>query len=138
LPNGLSNFMLFIIFRYSESEGKEGKGIFPASVDFTSDLHSMGQYIQDGRRNLFETVISIKNPNNKFKLPSDDANLDGLNYLAGRDLDEVNKNAELGTMLAHVEGGVPNIRIELESLCEEEIGELLFFFEKACGIREFR
>ncbi len=119
---------------YGESEGKGGKGIFPASVDFTSDLHSMGQYIQEGRRNLFETVISINKPDNKFKLPTDEANLDGLNYLAGRDLDEVNKNAELGTMLAHIEGGVPNIRIELDTLCEAEIGELIYFFEKACGI----
>ena len=119
---------------YGESEGKDGKGIFPASVDFTADLHSMGQYIQDGRRNLFETVISIENTDHELRLPKDDANLDNLNYLAGKRIDEINKNAELGTVLAHIEGGVPNILLEIPRIDEYHIGELLYFFEKACGV----
>ncbi|MDP4186243.1 MAG: glucose-6-phosphate isomerase [Bacteroidota bacterium] len=119
---------------YGESEGKEGKGIFPASVDFTSDLHSMGQYIQEGERHLFETVISVKSPDRELCVPKDDANLDKLNFLAGKRIDEVNKMAELGTMLAHVDGGVPNIKIELPLLNEYYIGQLIYFFEKACGI----
>ncbi len=117
-----------------ESDGKENKGIFPASVDFTSDLHSMGQYIQEGLRNLFETVISIKNTNHKVLIPLDNANLDKLNFLANKHFDEVNKMAELGTMLAHIDGGVPNIRIEVPVLNEYYLGQLLYFFEKACGI----
>ncbi|MBE9469049.1 MAG: glucose-6-phosphate isomerase [Bacteroidetes bacterium] len=119
---------------YGESEGKENKGIFPASVDFTSDLHSMGQYIQQGRRNIFETVLSIEKANHNIIIPHDDANLDKLNYLAGKHLDEVNKMAELGTVLAHVDGGVPNIRIEIPQLNEFYIGQLIYFFEKACAI----
>lgn len=119
---------------YGESEGKENKGIFNAAVDFTSDLHSMGQYIQEGVRNLFETVISIKSPNAKLEVPSDEKNLDKLNFLAGKRIDEVNKMAELGTMLAHVDGGVPNIHVEIPSLNEFSLGEMIYFFEKACGL----
>ncbi len=119
---------------YGESEGKDGKGIFPASVDFTTDLHSMGQYIQDGERTLFETVLSVKKPALSKRIPSDEANLDGINYLAGKGVDEVNKMAELGTKIAHVEGGVPNMRIELDKLDEHTLGQLIYFFEKACGI----
>ena len=119
---------------YGESEGKDGKGIFPASCDFTTDLHSMGQWIQDGERTIFETVISIEKPNNKVLFPHDDENLDGLNFLEGKRVDEVNKMAELGTKLAHVDGGVPNIRISMPKLNEYYIGQLIYFFEKACGI----
>lgn len=119
---------------YGESEGKEGKGIFPASVDFTTDLHSMGQYIQDGERHLFETVISVQEPNHEVLFPNNDANLDGLNFLAGKRVDQVNKMAELGTMLAHVDGGVPNLKIEMSKLNEFYLGELIYFFERACGI----
>ncbi|MDR1896330.1 MAG: glucose-6-phosphate isomerase [Prevotellaceae bacterium] len=119
---------------FGESEGKEGKGIFPAGVDFTSDLHSMGQYIQDGERILFETVISIEKPYNELFIPEDTENLDQLNFLAGKRIGEVNKMAELGTMLAHVDGGVPNIRIEIPELDTYFIGQLIYFFEKACGI----
>ncbi|MGM9745345.1 MAG: glucose-6-phosphate isomerase [Paludibacteraceae bacterium] len=119
---------------YGESEGKEHKGIFPASVDFTTDLHSMGQWIQDGERTIFETVISVAAMNHEVRVPANDANLDGLNFLAGKRVDEVNKMAELGTMLAHVDGGVPNLKIELPQLNEYYLGELLYFFEKACGI----
>ena len=119
---------------YGESEGKDGKGIFPASVDFTSDLHSMGQWIQDGERTIFETVISIKESNYTKIFPNDDTNLDGLNFLAGKRVDEVNKMAELGTMIAHIDGGVPNLKIELPQLSEYYLGQLLYFFERACGI----
>ena len=119
---------------YGESEGKEGKGIFPASVDFTSDLHSMGQYIQEGERVLFETVISVASPDREVRIPTDADNLDGLNFLAGKRVDEVNKMAELGTMLAHVDGGVPNMLIELPKLNEYYLGQLIYFFEKACGL----
>ncbi len=119
---------------YGESEGKEHKGIFPAAVDFSTDLHSMGQWIQEGERTIFETVISVDKVNHELKVPSDEANLDGLNYLAGKRVDEVNKMAELGTQLAHVDGGVPNIRIVIPSLNEQSIGELLYFFEIGCGI----
>ena len=119
---------------YGESEGKDRKGIFPAGVDYTTDLHSMGQYVQDGRRNLFETVINVKKPNLNIRLNSDDDNLDGLNYLAGKDLDYVNKKAMEGTIEAHVSGGVPNIMITIDELNEENIGELIYFFELACGI----
>lgn len=119
---------------YGESEGKDLKGIFPAGVDFTTDLHSMGQYIQEGRRNLFETVISIKNPNSNLTINPDDDNLDGLNYLAGKDLDFVNKKAMEGTIEAHVSGDVPNIIINVDRLDEENIGELIYFFEKACAV----
>ena len=119
---------------YGESEGKDGKGIFPASVDFTTDLHSMGQYIQDGERHLFETVISVEEPNHKVVVPTDEANLDGLNFLAGKRVDEVNKMAELGTRLAHLDGGVPNLLIEMPQLNAYYLGEMIYFFEKACGI----
>ena len=119
---------------FGESEGKDQMGIFPAGVDFTTDLHSMGQYIQEGRRNLFETVISIKTPNSDITINPDDDNLDGLNYLAGKGLDYVNKKAMEGTIKAHVSGDVPNIVIELEKLDEENIGELIYFFEKACAM----
>ena len=119
---------------YGESEGKDNKGIFPASVDFSTDLHSMGQWIQEGERSIFETVISVEKVNHELKVPTDEENLDGLNFLAGKRVDEVNKMAELGTQLAHVDGGVPNMRIVLPQLTEYNIGELLYFFEKACGI----
>ena len=119
---------------YGESEGKDRKGLFPAGVDYTTDLHSMGQYVQDGRRNLFETVINIKKPISNLKIKIDDDNLDGLNYLAGKDLDYVNKKAMEGTIEAHVSGGVPNIMITLDELNEENIGQLIYFFELACGI----
>ena len=119
---------------YGESEGKDGKGIFPASCDFTTDLHSMGQWIQDGERTIFETVISIGKPNRNLLFPSDEENLDGLNFLAGKRVDEVNKMAELGTRLAHVDGGVPNIRISVPELNEYYVGQLIYFFEIACGI----
>lgn len=119
---------------YGESEGKEGKGIYPSSVDFSSDLHSMGQYIQEGERTLFETVLSIKNVDNTVVVPKDEANLDNLNFLAGKRVDEVNKMAELGTALAHVDGGVPNIHVEVPQISEYYLGQLIYFFEKACGI----
>ncbi len=119
---------------FGESEGKDNKGIFPAAVDFTTDLHSMGQWIQEGERTIFETVISIKEPNYKVVIPHDNQNLDGLNYLEGKRVDEVNKMAELGTRIAHVDGGVPNILIEIPKLDEESLGQLIYFFEKACGI----
>ena len=119
---------------YGESEGKDKKGIFPASCDFTTDLHSMGQWIQDGERTIFETVISIEEPNKKLLFPEDEENLDGLNFLVGKRVDEVNKMAELGTRLAHVDGGVPNIRIAVPVLNEYYIGQLIYFFEIACGI----
>ena len=119
---------------YGESEGKEHKGIFPASVDFTTDLHSMGQWIQDGERSIFETVISVKETNYSKVFPHSEDNLDGLNFLAGKRVDEVNKMAELGTMIAHIDGGVPNLKIELPKLNEFYLGQLLYFFEKACGI----
>ena len=119
---------------YGESEGKDGKGIFPASVDFTSDLHSMGQYIQEGTRNLMETVVSIAKPDTQIVIEKDPADLDGLNFLAGKRMDDVNKMAELGTILAHVDGNVPNIRIELPLLNEYYLGQLIYFYEIACGI----
>ena len=119
---------------YGESEGKDGKGIFPASVDFTTDLHSMGQWIQEGERTIFETVISVEQVNNRVDFPFDEENLDGLNFLAGKRVDEVNKMAELGTRLAHVDGGVPNIRISVPCLNEYYIGQLIYFFEIGCGI----
>jgi len=119
---------------YGESEGKENKGIFPAAVDFTCDLHSMGQWIQEGERTIFETVISIRKANREVIIPSDEQNLDGLNFLAGKHVDEVNKMAELGTQIAHVDGNVPNLKIEIPALNEYYIGQLLYFFEKGCGI----
>ncbi|HOT13637.1 MAG TPA: glucose-6-phosphate isomerase [Bacteroidales bacterium] len=119
---------------YGESEGKENKGIFPASVTFTSDLHSMGQYIQEGERHIFETVITVKNTNHNVAVPFEKDNLDGLNFLAYKRIDEVNKMAELGTLVAHMDGGVPNIIIEISRLDEYNLGLLFYFFEKACGI----
>ena len=119
---------------YGESEGKEQKGIFPAGVDFTTDLHSMGQYIQDGRRNLFETVISIVKSKTDIKINSDDDDLDGLNYLTGKGLDYINKKAMEGTIEAHVSGDVPNILISMKKLDEQNLGELIYFFEKSCAV----
>ncbi|MCX6219771.1 MAG: glucose-6-phosphate isomerase [Bacteroidia bacterium] len=119
---------------YGESEGKDNKGIYPSSVDFSSDLHSMGQYIQEGERTLFETVLSIEEVDNEVLVPEDEADLDGLNFLAGKRVDEVNKMAELGTSIAHVDGGVPNIRISVPKLNEYYLGQLIYFFEIACGI----
>ncbi|HJC93881.1 MAG TPA: glucose-6-phosphate isomerase [Candidatus Phocaeicola excrementigallinarum] len=119
---------------YGESEGKDNKGIYPSSVDFTTDLHSMGQWIQQGERTIFETVVSVETTNHELHFPSDDENLDGLNFLAGKRIDEVNKMAELGTQLAHVDGGVPNLHISVPALNEYYLGELIYFFEKACGI----
>jgi len=119
---------------YGESEGKEGKGIFPASVSFTSDLHSMGQYIQEGQRILFETILSVEKPTSELVIPTDSQNLDGLNYIAGKRLHEVNNMAQLGTMIAHVDGGVPNIEIKIPKVSEFYIGQLIYFFEMACAI----
>ncbi len=119
---------------YGESEGKEGKGIFPAGVNFTTDLHSMGQYIQEGERMLFETVLSVGQSRSKLVIPQDDQNLDGLNYIAGKRIDEVNKMAELGTMLAHVDGGVPNIQLNVPAINEYYLGQLIYFFEMACAL----
>ena len=119
---------------YGESEGKDGKGIFPASVDNSTDLHSMGQWIQDGERTIFETVLSVETPVHTTVIPTDADNLDGLNYIAGKRVDQVNKMAELGTRIAHVDGGVPNMRISIPALTEQYLGQLIYFFEKACGI----
>lgn len=119
---------------YGESEGKDNKGIYPSSVDFSTDLHSMGQWIQQGERTIFETVVSVETPNHELRVPTDEENLDGLNFLAGKRVDEVNKMAELGTQLAHVDGGVPNLRVSVPVLNEYYLGQLIYFFEKACGI----
>ena len=119
---------------YGESEGKDHKGIFPAAVDNSTDLHSMGQWIQEGERSIFETVLSVVEQRHEVRIGSDEANLDGLNYLAGKRVDEVNKMAELGTILAHVDGGVPNIHITIPQLNEYYLGQLIYFFEAACGI----
>ena len=119
---------------YGESEGKEGKGIFPASVTFTTDLHSMGQYIQEGVRNLFETVISVENPAREVVVPDDDDNLDQMNYLAGSRLNKINRTAEKATIIAHVDGGVPNIRISVPTISPNVIGQLIYFFEMGCAL----
>jgi len=119
---------------YGESEGKDHKGIFPASVDFSSDLHSMGQYIQDGLRNIFETVINVEKPKRELTLKEDPDNLDGFNFVAGKTIHEINQKAFLGTVLAHTDGGVPNIIINVPELSEFYVGQLIYFFEKACGI----
>ena len=119
---------------FGESEGKDHKGIYPASVDFTTDLHSMGQWIQEGERTIFETVVSIEKSNKTVIVPTDEENLDGLNFLAGKRVDEVNKMAELGTQLAHVDGGVPNIHLSFEKIDEYNLGQFIYFFERACGI----
>lgn len=122
---------------YGESEGKDGKGIFPASVNFTTDLHSMGQYIQDGERTLFETVVSVENSDRLLTIDNDPKNLDGLNFLSGKRVEECNKMAEIGTRIAHVDGGVPNIRISIKKIDEYNLGSLYMFFEKACAISAY-
>lgn len=119
---------------YGESEGKDNKGLFPASVVYSTDLHSLGQYVQEGRRNIFETVIDVKNSRSTVTVPFDEKNTDGLNFLAGKTLHEINRTAFLGTILAHTEGGVPNVVLELDALDEENFGYFVYFFEKACGI----
>ena len=119
---------------YGESEGKDHKGIFPAAVDNTTDLHSMGQWIQEGERIIFETVISVEKTEHELRIPSDESNLDGLNYIAGQRVDEVNKMAELGTRIAHIDGEVPNIRISIPAITPFTLGQLIYFFEAACGI----
>ena len=119
---------------YGESEGKDRKGIFPAGVDFTTDLHSMGQYIQDGRRDLFETVIKINKQRSDIVVKEDPMDLDGLNYLAGKSMNEINEKALLGTVIAHYDGNAPSIILSIDEINERNIGELIYFFEKACGI----
>ena len=119
---------------YGESEGKDGEGLFPASVIFSTDLHSLGQFIQDGKRNVFETIVSVKERDSKYTVPFDEANIDGLNFLAGVDMNEVNDKAMMGTILAHVDGGAPNMLIELCDKSAYSLGYLLYFFEFACGI----
>ena len=119
---------------YGESEGKDGKGIFPASVDFTTDLHSMGQWIQDGERTIFETVITVGEQQHTVEIPSDDEDLDGLNYIAGKRVGYVNSMAQQGTKMAHIDGGVPNMTINLPAISERYLGQLIYFFEKACGV----
>ncbi len=119
---------------YGESEGKDGKGLFPTSVIFSTDLHSLGQFIQDGKRNMFETVLSVKALDSEFKVPHDEANIDGLNFLSGVELDEINKTAMKGTILAHIDGGTPNMLIELEDRSAYSLGYLIYFFEFACGV----
>jgi len=122
---------------FGESEGKDGKGIFPASVIFTTDLHSMGQYIQEGERMLFETVITVENAGREVKIPTDPQDLDGLNYLAGKNVEHCNRMAQLGTKMAHIDGGVPNIDVRVEKLDEYHLGQLFYFFEKVCGISAY-
>ena len=119
---------------YGESEGKEGKGILPHSLSFTTDLHSMGQYVQEGERLMFETVLSVERPQQRIEIPSDEKNLDGINYLVGKTLTEINHNAELGTILAHCDGGVPVLRILIPEVNEYVLGQLIYFFEFACGV----
>jgi glucose-6-phosphate isomerase len=119
---------------YGESEGKDGKGILPHSLSFTTDLHSMGQYVQDGERLMFETVLSVAKPQHEVSIPKDEQNLDGINYLLGKTLTEINHNAELGTIMAHYDGNVPVLRIEVPSVDEYVLGQLIYFFEFACGI----
>ena len=119
---------------YGESEGKDGKGILPHSLSFTTDLHSMGQYVQDGERIMFETVISVASPSHRVVIPDDEQNLDGINYLLGKSLTEINRNAELGTVMAHRDGGVPVLRIEIPKVDEYVLGQMIYFFEFACGV----
>ena len=119
---------------FGESEGKDGKGIFPASVIFSTDLHSLGQFIQDGKRNLFETVVTVKNPDHHLNVPYDEANVDGLNFLAGTDLCAINEKAMQGTVLAHIDGGAPNLIVEIDRRDEYHLGQLLYFFEFTCGV----
>jgi glucose-6-phosphate isomerase len=122
---------------YGESEGKDGKGIFPASVNFTTDLHSMGQYIQEGERTLMETVVSVEKSNRSMLIENDPQNLDGLNFLTGKHVEECNAMAELGTKLAHIDGGVPQLSVSIEKIDEYHLGQLFYFFEKACGISAY-
>ena len=122
---------------YGESEGKDGKGIFPASVNFTTDLHSMGQYIQDGERILMETVVSVESSNRSMAIVNDPQNLDGLNFLSGKQIEHCNAMAELGTRLAHIDGGVPQLQVSIERINEYNLGALFYFFEKACGISAY-
>ena len=122
---------------YGESEGKDGKGICPASVLFTTDLHSMGQYIQDGERMLMETVVTVEKASRSVIIESDEQNLDGLNFLAGKHVEECNAMAELGTKLAHIDGGVPQLGVSVEKIDEYNLGQLFYFFEKACGISAY-
>ncbi len=122
---------------YGESEGKGEQGLFPASVNFTADLHSLGQYIQDGKRHLFETVVQIETPDVDPIISADPQNLDGLNYLAGKGMDFVNKQACKGTIEAHLEGGVPNMQIQIDKANEYSLGELFYFFERACGLSAY-
>ena len=119
---------------FGESEGKDQKGIFPASASFSTDLHSMGQYIQEGRRDIFETVVNVVKPTREVVLEAEETDLDGLNYLAGQTIDFVNKKAFQGTLLAHVDGGVPNLIIDLPELSAYSFGYLVYFFEKACAM----
>ena len=119
---------------FGESEGKDGKGIFPASASFTTDLHSMGQYIQDGERTLMETVVSVENSGRKLMINTDPENLDGLNFIAAKRVEECNRMAELGTRLAHIDGGVPQLQVSIEKIDEYNLGGLFYFFEKSCGI----
>ncbi|MCC7466705.1 MAG: glucose-6-phosphate isomerase, partial [Saprospiraceae bacterium] len=119
---------------FGESEGKDGKGIFPAAVNFTADLHSMGQYIQDGRRNIFETVLEILQPSQELFIPATSDDLDGLNYLAGKSVSFVNQKASEGTRMAHVDGGVPNLLIQIPEATPYYLGQLFYFFEKSCAI----
>ena len=122
---------------FGESEGKEKKGIFPANANFTTDLHSLGQYIQDGERTIFETVISVEETKHKLKIPFDIYNIDKLNYLYEKNIDEINKKAEEGTTKAHLDGGVPNIKISIDKIDEYSIGEIIYFFEKSCAISAY-
>ena len=119
---------------YGESEGKDNRGLFPASVIFSTDLHSLGQYVQEGRRDIFETVVSVVNPSSEFIIPDDPNNIDGLNFLSGKDLNFVNKTAMQGTLFAHIDGGVPNILLEVEDRSEHSLGYMIYFFELACAV----
>jgi glucose-6-phosphate isomerase len=119
---------------FGESEGKDGKGIFPASLNFTTDLHSMGQYMQDGKRNIFETILNIEKPKEEILISRDEDDLDGLNYISGKTLDFVNKSAMKGTIAAHIDGGVPNLVINIPEISPYYFGYLVYFFEKACGM----
>jgi glucose-6-phosphate isomerase len=119
---------------FGESEGKEGKGIFPVSVNNSTDLHSLGQIVQEGKRNIFETVLTVKGHEEDTVIPTDDNDLDGLNYIAGKGMNYVNAQAYMGTLLAHVDGGVPNIVLEVDKLDAYNLGRLVYFFERACGI----
>ena len=119
---------------FGESEGKDNKGIYPSGANFTTDLHSLGQFIQEGTRDIFETVLSVEHPRKELRIPSKEQDEDGLNYLSGKRISEVNDKAELGTRLAHIEGGVPNIRISVPEINEETLGQLIYFFEFACAL----